>query len=128
MRAGCELKRFASGLTLAMAVATTSIHVSHAGSGKTLELGRETPVLTLFCVHADAAITLMGRLVKGESLLPSDFGSSCTVFAERVLVEKVHSRQEDPTGRTWTLASVQLPGERVGYILTTLEVSIGVEV
>ncbi|WP_127520022.1 hypothetical protein [Mesorhizobium sp. Z1-4] len=115
-------------MRLAIAAAALAAFTASASANSEIVVGKDTPLYTMFCVEADPAITLMQRLVKGDPLTPSDYGSMCALYAERAIVETVHSRQDDPFGHTWTLASVRLPNDRVGYILTSLSVVEGMEI
>ena len=110
-----------------LAVATAAL-VTSAEANPEIVIGKDTPIYTMFCVHADPAITLMQRLVKGEAVTSADYGGLCALHAERAVVETVISQQNDPFGHTWTLASVRLPRDRVGYILTSIAVVVGMEI
>ena len=115
-------------MRLAITAAALAAFTASASANSEIIVRKDTPLYTMFCVEADPAITLMQRLIKGDPLAPSDYGSMCALYAERATVETVHSRQDDPFGHTWTLASVRLPNDRVGYILTSLSVVEGMEI
>ncbi|MEX0957301.1 MAG: hypothetical protein WDZ83_19060 [Rhizobiaceae bacterium] len=114
-------------MRLAILIAVAAFTVSAAADTE-IVVGKDTPIYTMFCVQADPAITLMQRLVKGDAITPADYGGLCALYAERAVIETVISQQDDPFGHTWTLASVRLPNDRVGYILTSIAVVEGMEI